>query len=1037
MAVVKDSIKISFGGGLDQKTDAKQISADEFLALNNMVFTVGGRLTKRNGFAGGFTKAVTSPNPSLTYSVVPGTLSSARKVFSYNNELLLNDAWNLYSWDSSALSWVYKGRETRVGLSTQNIIGGINPYQSADMSVDTTSGIKVYAGVYSLLVGVIYSIQDTVTGQFIVNQALMGANFYNPRCVSISGKSWIFAVNISDQKLYYQAIVGQTVTGSPTAIISDLNASQPNYDVDVDTYTGNIYLSYYTSGPSVKIVALSSSLAIGNSISVTGATAGNGVSWFGDGSNIWTVYASATQVNAFSVNNAVTVTTGTDAIIDSGSTGAAVNNVTGVWSSVQNKAFIFYDPILFASGGFTDSAVINYRTAVIAAGAVTPQGSAAQFVGSVSINSKAFAVNGIPHLLGLYSYYSIIQTSDDAGNWVAKNFTVQPTNFLFNLYNTNSTMGGAGNPPRANIAAKISPDEASQTAPVVGLLCGVHQSSSGVWELASLQSSNYSIETVQPIFSPQGVIGCSFNFNDTNPDVQSLGNNALIAGGQVAMYDSASVVEQNFHIYPNSLGTVIATTGGSLGLASADTTYSYIYTYEWIDNQGRVHRSFPSPVVTPIASGHNYTFASGVTAGKVTLTIPNLRVTEKSGVSIRIYRTTANGSVYYLLGGGAAILVNDPSTDTITYVDNESANSDKNVIGNLQLYTTGALGYYAPPASSALTNFKNRAIQVGSEDPYQVGYSNAVLQNFPVQFVPEFLQNIGTVGGALITVAQMDDKMILFKSGKISGPAIYYMQGQGPAASGANNDFQDPLPITVDAGCVDRPSVVLTPVGLMFKSDKGIYLIDRSLQASYIGAQVEGYNQYSVLSSQLIPNTTQVRFFLSNGTLLMYDYLYKKWATWTPPAGISDCIFQGQHTYVDATGQVYQETPGLYVDGTATPVLWSFTTAWIKLMGLQGYQRAFWFLLIGDYISAHKLAVSLYTDFSTTPDSSVTITPNSQDALENWRVFFTKQRCQSFQVQMSEVYTGTLGQGLNLSGVNLVVGAKSKYRTISAAQSTG
>jgi len=31
---------------------------------------------------------------------------------------------------------------------------------------------------------------------------------------------------------------------------------------------------------------------------------------------------------------------------------------------------------------------------------------------------------------------------------------------------------------------------------------------------------------------------------------------------------------------------------------------------------------------------------------------------------------------------------------------------------------------------------------------------------------------------------------------------------------------------------------------------------------------------------------------------------------------------------------------------------------------------------------------------------------------------------------MSEVYTGTLGQGLNLSGLNLVVGAKSKYRTI-------
>ena len=88
MSVAKDSVKISFAGGLDLKSDDKQVAADDFLALNNMVFTVGGRLTKRNGFAGPFTKTITAPNPSLTNSVVPGTLASATKVFSYNNELL-------------------------------------------------------------------------------------------------------------------------------------------------------------------------------------------------------------------------------------------------------------------------------------------------------------------------------------------------------------------------------------------------------------------------------------------------------------------------------------------------------------------------------------------------------------------------------------------------------------------------------------------------------------------------------------------------------------------------------------------------------------------------------------------------------------------------------------------------------------------------------------------------------------------------------------------------------------------------------------
>ena len=106
-------------------------------------------------------------------------------------------------------------------------------------------------------------------------------------------------------------------------------------------------------------------------------------------------------------------------------------------------------------------------------------------------------------------------------------------------------------------------------------------------------------------------------------------------------------------------------------------------------------------------------------------------------------------------------------------------------------------------------------------------------------------------------------------------------------------------------------------------------------------------------------------------------------------------------------------------------------------MGLQGYQRAFWFLLIGDYISSHQLSVSTYTDFSTTPDETVTITPISTDSLENWRVFFKNQRCQSFQISIQEVYTGTFGQGLNLSGLNLIAGVKSSFRTISAAKSAG
>lgn len=1018
-APVKQPIPINFSGGLDLKTDPWQVGPANFLALNNMVFSKGGRLSKRNGFASLGT-SVATPSPSFTYSNVGATISSARKIMAYKDELLVNDAFNLYSYDEAANNWIYKGRSTMVGVATDSIANAVTGYVDPDSSIDNTTGIKVFA--YTNAAGEVqFSIQDVETGQLIVNQAYFdakGVGYTLPRCVSIAGKSWITALKTSDSKIYFQAIVGQTVTGSVTALITNMNAAKPFYDVDVDVNTGNIYIAWHTSTPSISIAAISSSFVVGNTITkVESAT--HGVSWFGDGTNIWVCYNNGTATKAFIVNNAVSATILAPTTVDSSALAANVNNVTGCYSSTQSKAFIFYDPITKTST-ITATAAINYNTLTVAGTA----GTATLLMGSLSINSKAFVISGIPHILGIYTYPT------------ANGTAIQPTNFLINIYNVTPTMGNTNfSDVIGNIAAKISADEAAGVAPTLGKLCGVHQASSGVWLLASLQSSNFTIGTEEaPSYSPNSVMAYQFDFSLTNPDAQDLGNNEIIASGQVGMYDGGIACEQNFHIYPNASSFTV---GGGGGITTAvNSIYSYIYVYEWVDNEGQIHRSFPSPVVTPLAAGQAYTFAAGTTNGQVSLTIPTLRVTNKPGsqVVISIYRTLANGSVYYRLNATYGALLNDPSVNSVAFND---VLPDGTIVGNVQLYTNGALGYYAPPGTRALTNFKNRLLSVPFEGGSEFGYSNQVLQNFPVQFVPFFIQNVGTIGGPLVTAAGMDDKIILFRSGTISGPSIMYMVGKGPTPSGANNDFTDPLPVAVDVGCTDRASVVMTPVGLMFKSNKGIYLLDRNLQASYIGAPVEAYNQYSVVSAQLIPNTTEVRFLLSNGTLLMYDYFYKVWGTFTNPAGVSDCIFQGQHTYISSTGVVYKETPNLYVDGTVTPILMSFTTSWIKLAGLQGYQRAFFFYLLAEYISAHTLSISTYTNFSLTPDDTFTITPDSTSDLENWRVFFSKQRCQSFQISLAEVAGSPNGAAFTLSGLNLIAGMKSPFRTISAAQSVG
>lgn len=1030
MAVpIKQSVQITFAGSIDTKTDPRQVSPANFLALNNMVFTVGGQLTKRNGFPGLGT-AINTPNPALTFSTVGGTLTSARKVFSYQNELCVNDPFNLYSYDEANNGWNYKGRSTIVSVGTTNIAQDVNNKINMDMSINATSGVKIFAWQEASNV-VRFSIQDILTGQFIVNKILFGATYMNPRCVSISGQSYILAINTSDGKLYYQSIVGQTVTGSPTILVSDLNATNQFYDFDV--ISGNIYLTYVTSAPATKIALLNSSLAVTASITKAGEHPTNGLSMFGDGSNIWVVYNNG-SVKAFIVNNAVTATIAAPTTLDSGGTAAPGVNITGCWSSLFNTAFIFYDVITEITLSTYFLPTTNFTTATLSGSTITP-GTALQFMRSVNIISKAFTVSGIPHLVTVFS-----------DNLPFLLFGVQQAFFLLNIYNVTNDMTMLVNNTDiiANIAAKVAPGAAGTTVEVgssqattTGYMSGVHNSSGSIWEMALSQKTNITSATSQStVYSPNGVIDCQFDFSLSNPDVQVLANNAHIARGQLTMYDAANVVEQNFHVFPEGMTAVVSTSGGHMGSASADTLYGYKVTYEWVDNQGQTHRSSPSPNFTPFTSGQIYTFVSGTTTGKVTLTIPTLKVTNKGGsaVNICVYRTVANGSVYFLTPSGTVSVLNNPSVDTITY---EDTLSDTLLTLNNQIYTTGELEDFAPPAPKTLTTFKNRLLQVPSEGGYDFYYSKQVLTGFPVEFVPEFDQNIGTVAGPLTTIAGMDDKIILFKSGLSSGPSILYMVGTGPAASGANNDFTDPLPVAVDCGCVDRASVVLTPNGLMFKADKGIYLLDRSLQASYLGAPVEFYNQYSVLSAQLIPNSTQVRFLLSNGIYLMFDYFYNRFGTFSNPAGISDCIFQGQHTYVDASGQVYKEAPGQYFDGTNTPVLMNFTTSWIKLAGLQGYQRAFFFYFLAEYLSAHKLSFSISYDFSSNPAQTTVITPNSSMSLENWRIFLAKQRCQAFQISMQEIYTGTLGAALTMSGLNLLVGAKSSFRTISAAETAG
>ena len=213
--------------------------------------------------------------------------------------------------------------------------------------------------------------------------------------------------------------------------------------------------------------------------------------------------------------------------------------------------------------------------------------------------------------------------------------------------------------------------------------------------------------------------------------------------------------------------------------------------------------------------------------------------------------------------------------------------------------------------------------------------------------------------------------------------------------------------------------IVMTPNGLIFQSNKGLWMLNNNLMTQYIGAPVEKFNSYTVTSAISVPETNQVRFTLNNNICLMYDYYQNQWRTFLNVNAISSTLFQGLHTYLNQYGQILQETPGLYLD-ISTPVLLSFVTAWLNMAGLQGYERVYEFYFLATYVSPHFLNVQVPYHYGY-PTQQSTIAPNNYTGnygtdptygqttpyggpgnLEQWRIHTQRQTCESFQISIQE-----------------------------------
>lgn len=1015
MSLVKQPVTINFSKGLDTKSDPWQVAIGNFLKLQNSIFTKAGLLQKRNGYG----QLTSLPDNTSTYlTTFKGGLTA------------IGD--NLQSYSQGSESWVNKGQIQPLDLSTQALVRNNYTQNYADSAVaDNGLVCTVYVENQSGTNINKYTVTDQATTQTVVAPTVIqgaGTATNSPRVFYLYPYFIIVfddLVSATNELKYIAVSASAPSRASAATTISTTYSALSTGTFDGVVVSNELYLFFNGASTTIKAISLSNKLVLSATKTYTSQSCIN-INVTADLSNannpiIWAswIVPSSKDIKGMAIDTSLNTVLAATTIVSS----SAGSNVIG---AAENGVLTIYYEVINAYS--YDSGIPSHYISTNTLTQAGTAGSPSILIRSVGLASKSFFYSGVVYFFAIYQS------------------PYQPTYFLLNASGQVIARFAYQNGPGYYVTGLSS-------VTINGSVVNFPYLYKDLIEAVNKNTNVTSGTQTAGIYSQTGVNFLNIDFGTAALSTTEIGNNLNISGGFVSMYDGVQPVEQNFFLYPDSIEVSTSGSGGSISAQQ----YFYQVTYEWTDNQGNAFRSAPSIPVSVTTTGSTSTN---------TINVPTLRLTYKinSPVKIVIYRWSVAQPIYYQITSITQPSINSTLTDSIGYGDTLS---DATILGNNILYTTGGVVEdVGPPPTSSMFLFDDRPWLIDAEDRNLLWYGKQVIEATPCEFSDLFTVYVAPTtssegsSGDLNFGFPMDDKAILFKDS-----ALYYFNGTGPDNTGANGQYSQPILITSTVGSSNQNSCVLIPSGLMFQSNKGIWLLGRDLSTTYIGAAVEEFNSNLVLSAVNVPSENQVRFTLDNGVTLMYDYFYNQWGTFVNVPAISSTVYQGLHTFINNRGEVYQETPGKYLDGS-NPVLLGFITSWLNLAGLQGYQRAYFFFLLGKYLTPHKLQISIAYDYNDSPEQVDLISPdnfspaygaasaNGQQTVygqntpyggpsnvERWRIFFTKQKCQAFQITLQEIYDPSFGvpagQGLTLSGINMIAAVKKGYRPISSSNSVG
>ena len=933
MASEWDKVAIPFVEGIDTKTDAKFVDATKLVRLENGIFTEHGTIKKRFGY-----------DSTNLHDLSGNLLENLIGVYSRNDELLVQTDQELFSYDSNQDRWNSVGKIIPITIEEREVAqveheqtnaqfataGGYEFYVWADDrggvrgSVFTTDGTPIFTD-FEFTSNTITTVRAAADNQFLY------VSWHRASNTSIE----VVAIQITDILGTYQT--------APTAILSN---TQAFYDIVstfnkekvlivwIDTVAGIAAQLAQLSGTSIvdQVDALDVDYSSGTQICAIGTnqdffaiafSGSDGTNrlrinigqWTGtlslDTSDEWlvTAYPDTSSLNPLGVAPSV------------GSSG----NIDSAFISFPNSTASFDESFITTS--FNTKTSGTWGTEKTALVKNRAGGGSAPFAldnGEVGIMFHHESALSLQNSMFFYRYVEVDNKLELFGRASATD-AIQKTG-----------VAASEEPTRFDVVDNIA----------IGVV-GFRRRISALFDNVFAHTGMRRVEIDSAPTSCQSFVADrSLYFNY----------------GMMSHYDGVSNHELGFLLFPELDISLSGTTQSNVTQNALITdgvdvgTHSYRFYWEWVDGNGQLQRS----------AGISFSIEVVTVAKSLVFSVPPLTHTTKTSplteISLVGYRTTAGGTLLHRFTSA------DPSDDGLTenayYFNDPTLNGSATisvtddmddatlVTKQLDYQNSGELDVLAPPVSSVQTSNSERVFLAGGALPEsEIRYSKLRLPGFALEFNDSLTVKIDDKGGAITGLSTLGANLVVFKRNH-----IFVVGGPGQDNLGFG-DFAPPIEVSSDVGCTNQCSIISTPNGVVFQSQKGIYLIDRGFKLQYIGAPVEGFNSEIIRSTDLIPDENQV-YFLTESTTLCYDYFFDKWSTFTRHAGTSATIWQNQYTYLRDDGAVLIQNKQHLDAGQIYNLL--FRTAPIRIEGIQGKFRARRVSVLGDYFSNHSLRMRVF-----------------------------------------------------------------------------